>query len=87
MRACRYNTMTGQYEHVPVHSMPAALLSSANASLHPANGRAQAGAVPRALSGRQAATGRLWIGFNVEDAETYIKLASKVGTQRGPAHS
>eukprot|EP00955_Chlamydomonas_euryale_P039349 351362-Chlamydomonas_euryale.AAC.4 len=69
-RVRRYDSSSGTFELVPVHSMPDNILINAAAAVPPA---------PPHTRGGVAAQSRLWVGFNVEDAATHVKLVSKVG--------
>mmetsp|Transcript_14973 Transcript_14973/g.44083 ORF Transcript_14973/g.44083 Transcript_14973/m.44083 type:complete len:126 (+) Transcript_14973:3422-3799(+) len=67
-RVRRYDSSSGTFELVPVHSMPDNILINAAAAVPPA---------PPHTRGGVAAQSRLWVGFNVEDAATHVKLVSK----------
>lgn len=69
----RYDATNGTFEHVPVHAMPDAILVNAAPVLSSMTNASRN--VSGLVDGGDAQ--KLWIGFNVEDAGTDVKLASK----------
>ena len=85
----RYDGITGELQPVLLHSVPAAVLTGAEAEVQAGRRRPPAPGTPSYIgagggdgSGTSTPLPRPWIGFNVEDAATHIKLEEGAG---GPA--
>ena len=89
----RYDGITGELQPVLLHSVPAAVLTGAEAEVQAGRRRPPAPGKPSYIgagggdgSGSMTTPPRPWIGFNVDDAATHIKLESKEeGVGGGPA--